>query len=383
MRGADTFTESLFTMRHLDDFVPANHPLRPIKQMVNAALLKMDALLGRMYAADTKGGRPSIAPEKLIRAMLLQVFYSVRSERQLMEQTQYNLLFRWFIGLSMDDSVWVASVFSKNRERLIEHDTVIELFNLIVQQADEQQLLSGEHFSVDGSLIQAWAGHKTFVRKDRKDDQDADGSDSESKSGNDSDNSEAGNFKGQKRSNETHQSTTDADARLYRKGKTASELRFMGHTLTDNRHGLVVNARVTQADGYAEREAAKAMINDARQAHEDPDVSITLGADKGYDAKEFIEALQEMNVLPHVAQNTSGRRSAVPDEIAASVGYQISQTKRKLIEQGFGWAKTVGRMRHVMVRGLEKVDQMFVLTMSAYNLTRLRTLGSVRLQTGA
>ena len=383
MRGADTFTESLFTMRHLDDFVPANHPLRPIKQMVNAALLKMDALLGRMYAADTKGGRPSIAPEKLIRAMLLQVFYSVRSERQLMEQTQYNLLFRWFIGLSMDDSVWVASVFSKNRERLIEHDTVIELFNLIVQQADEQQLLSGEHFSVDGSLIQAWAGHKSFVRKDRKDDQDADGSDSESKSGNDSDNSEAGNFKGQKRSNETHASTTDADARLYRKGKTASELRFMGHTLTDNRHGLVVNARVTQADGYAERQAAKAMINDARQAHEDPDVSITLGADKGYDAKEFIETLQAMNVLPHVAQNTSGRRSAVPDEIAASVGYQISQTKRKLIEQGFGWAKTVGRMRQVMVRGLEKVEQMFVLTMSAYNLTRLRTLGSVRLQTGA
>ena len=383
MRGADTFTESLFTMRHLDDFVPANHPLRPIKQMVNAALLKMDALLGRMYAADIKGGRPSIAPEKLIRAMLLQVFYSVRSERQLMEQTQYNLLFRWFIGLSMDDSVWVASVFSKNRERLIEHDAVIELFNLIVQQADEQQLLSGEHFSVDGSLIQAWAGHKSFVRKDRKDDQDADGSDGESKSGNDSDNSEAGNFKGQKRSNETHASTTDADARLYRKGKTASELRFMGHTLTDNRHGLVVNARVTQADGYAEREAAKAMINDARQAHEDPDVSITLGADKGYDAKEFIETLQAMNVLPHVAQNTSGRRSAVPDEIAASVGYQISQTKRKLIEQGFGWAKTVGRMRQVMVRGLEKVEQMFVLTMSAYNLTRLRTLGSVRLQTGA
>lgn len=382
MRGADTFTESLFTMRRLDDFVPANHPLRPIKQMVNAALLKMDTLLGRMYAADIKGGRPSIAPEKLIRAMLLQVFYSVRSERQLMEQTQYNLLFRWFIGLSLDDSVWVASVFSKNRERLIEHDAVIELFNLIVQQADEQQLLSGEHFSVDGSLIQAWAGQKSFVRKDRKDDQDADGSDGESKSGNDSDNSEAGNFKGQKRSNETHESTTDADARLYRKGKTASELRFMGHTLTDNRHGLVVNARVTQADGYAEREAAKAMINDARQAHEDPDVSITLGADKGYDAKEFIEALQEMNVLPHVAQNTSGRRSAVPDEIAASVGYQISQTKRKLIEQGFGWAKAVGRMRQVMVRGLDKVDQMFVLTMSAYNLTRLRTLGSVRLQAG-
>ena len=377
MRGADTFTESLFTLRKLEDFVPASHPLRPIRQMVNAALVKMDVLFSAMYEADIKGGRPSIAPEKLLRAMLLQVFYSVRSERQLMEQTQYNLLFRWFIGLSMDDSVWVASVFSKNRERLIEHDTVIELFNLIVQQADEQQLLSGEHFSVDGSLIQSWASHKSFVRKDRPD---ADGSDGEDK--NDDGDREAGNFKGQKRSNETHASTTDADARLYRKGKTASELRFMGHTLTDNRHGLVINARVTQADGYAEREAAKAMINDARQAHEDPEVSITLGADKGYDAKEFIETLQAMNVLPHVAQNTSGRRSAVPDEIAASVGYQISQIKRKLIEQGFGWAKTVGRMRQVMVRGLEKVDQMFVLTMSAYNLTRLRTLGSVRLQTG-
>ena len=251
------------------------------------------------------------------------------------------------------------------------------MLNLIVQQADEQQLLSGEHFSVEGSLFQAWAGHKNFMRKGRPD---AEGSGGEVK--NDDGHREADNFKGHKRSNETHASTTDADARLYRKGKTASELRFMGHTLTDNRHGLIVNARVTQADGYAEREVAKAMINDARQAHEDHDASITLGADKGYDAKEFIDALQTMKVLPHVAQNTSGRRSAVPDEIAASVGYQISQTKRKLIEQGFGWAKTVGRMRQVMVRGLDKVDQMFVLTMSAYNLTRLRTLGSVRLQTG-
>ena len=188
--------------------------------------------------------------------------------------------------------------------------------------------------------------------------------------------------KGQKRSNGTHASTTDANARLYRKGKIASELRFMGHTLTDNRHVLIVNARVTQADGYAERKAAKAMINDARQAHEDHDASITLGADKGYDAKECMDALQTMKVQPHVAQNTSGRRSAVPDEIAASVGYQISQTKRKLIEQGFGWAKTVGRMRQVMVRGLDKVDQLFVLKMSAYNPTRLPALGSVRLQTG-
>ena len=360
MRGADTFTESLFTMRHLDDFVPANHPLRAIRVMVNAALVKMDALLSGMYEADIKGGRPSIAPEKLLRAMLLQIFYSVRSERQLMEQTQYNLLFRWFIGLSMDDAVWVPTVFSKNRERLIEHDAVVELFNQVLEMARQRDLLSGEHFSVDGTLIQAWAGHKTFVRKNASDDGDG------------------GNFKGDKRSNETHESTTDADARLYRKGKTASELRYMGHTLSDNRHGLIASAIVTTADGYAEREAAKVMIHDAVQVKGDPDIEITLGADKGYDAKEFIDALAQLKVTPHVAQNTSGRSSAVPDSIASTVGYQISQQKRKLIEQGFGWAKAVGNIRQVMVRGIEKVDQMFVLTMAAYNLTRMRTLGHIR-----
>jgi len=361
MRGADTFTESLFTMRRLDDFVPAAHPLRPIRKMVNEALVKMDALFARMYEADVLGGRPSIAPEKLLRAMLLQVFYSIRSERQLMEQTQYNLLFRWFIGLSMDDAVWVPTVFTKNRERLIEHDAVIELFNEVLAIAQKRDWLSGEHFSVDGTLIQAWAGHKSFVPKDGSDD-------------------DGGNFRGKSRSNDTHESSTDADARLYRKGNTASELRYMGHTLSDNRHGLVANAVVTVADGYAEREAAKAMINDARQAADHPQATITLGADKGYDAQEFIDALQEMNIVPHVAQNTSGRRSAVPDAIAASAGYAVSQQKRKLIEQGFGWAKTVGGIRQVMVRGLAKVDQRFVLTMAAYNLTRMRTLGQVRPQ---
>ena len=245
MRGADTFTESLFTMRHLDDFVPESHPLRPIRVMVNAALLKMDGLLSGMYEADIKGDRPSIAPEKLLRAMLLQIFYSVRSERQLMEQTQYNLLFRWFIGLAMDDAVWVPTVFTKNRERLIERDAVIELFNQVLEMANEKNLLSGEHFSVDGTLIQAWAGQKSFVRKDG------------------SDGGDGGNFKGQTRSNETHESTTDTDARLYRKGKTASELRYMGRTLTDNRHGLIASAMVTTADGHAEREAAKVMVGDA------------------------------------------------------------------------------------------------------------------------
>ena len=371
MRGADTFTESLFTMRKLEDFVPADHPLRPIRVMVNEALVKMDRLFAGMYEADIKGGRPSIAPEKLLRAMLLQVFYSVRSERQLMEQAQYNLLFRWFIGLAMDDAVWVPTVFTKNRERLIAHDAIIELFNQIVETADARGWLSGEHFSVDGTLIQAWAGHKSFVRKDQDDGDEGN---------NDDKNNDAGDFKGQTRSNDTHESSTDGDARLYRKGNTASELRYMGHTLTDNRNGLVANAMVTTADGYAEREAAKVMINAACEAAAEDTINITLGADKGYDAKEFIDACLQMRVTPHVAQNTSARRSAVPDLIASSAGYAISQQKRKLIEQGFGWAKTVGRMRQVMVRGLKRVDQMFVLTMTAYNLTRMRTLGQIRVQ---
>jgi transposase len=363
MRGADTFTESPFMLHRLEDFVPPDHPLRAIRKMVNEALGKMDGLFAGMYEAVAKGGRPSIAPEKLLRAMLLQVFYSIRSERQLMEQVQYNLLYRWFIGLAMEDAVWVPTVFTKNRERLLAHDAVIELFNHVLQSADEHGWLSGEHFSVDGTLIQAWASHKSFVRKDGSDEPGSGGS-----------------FKGKTRSNETHESSTDADARLYRKGKTASELRFMGHTLSDNRHGLIASALVTQADGYAEREAAKAMIGDARQVLPDEKTAITLGADKGYDAQEFIEACLAMGVTPHVAQNTSGRSSAVPDAIAQTQGYAVSQQKRKLIEQGFGWAKTVGAIRQVMVRGLERVDQMFVLTMAAYNLTRMRTLGQIRLQ---
>ena len=364
MRGADTFTESLFTMRKLEEFVPADHPLRAIRKMANAALEKMNSLFAGMYEADIKGGRPSVAPEKLLRAMLLQVLYSVRSERQLMEQIQYNLLFRWFVGLSMDDSVWVPTVFTKNRERLIKHDAVIEFFNEVLAIAQQKAWLSGEHFSVDGTLIQAWAGHKSFVRRDDDDQGNGDG----------------GNFKGKKRSNDTHESKTDADARLYRKGGTASELRYMGHTLSDNRHGLVANAVVTIADGYAEREAAKAMINDARQALDDPACEITLGADKGYDAQEFVQACVDMRVTPHVAQNNSGRHSAVPQAIAQSEGYALSQQKRKLIEQGFGWAKTIGGIRQVMVRGLKKVDQLFVLTMAAYNLVRMRTLGQIRAQ---
>ncbi|QEO97365.1 transposase [Xanthomonas oryzae pv. oryzicola] len=350
----------MFTVKRLEDLIPANHPLRPVREMVNEALRRWDGLFEGMYAPNDKGGRPSIAPEKLARAMLLQVFYSIRSERQLMEQVQYNLLFRWFIGLSMDDAVWVPTVFSKNRERLIAHDVVVALFNEIVAMADTKGWLSGEHFSVDGTLIQAWAGHKSFVRKD--------------------DNGDGTDFRGTSRSNETHASTTDPHARLYRKAKTASELRYMGHTLADSRHGLIANARVTHADGHAEREAAKAMIGDARQAN--PDGALTLGADKGDDAAEFVEALTEIGVAPHIAQHTSNRRSSVPDEVAARVGYAIWQTKRKLIEQGVGWAKLIGTIGQVMVRGLEKVDQVFMVHMTAYNLGRMRTLGQMCLQAG-
>jgi transposase len=361
MRGADTFTESLFTMLRLGAFVPEDHPLRPVRKMVNLALKNIEPLLSGMYAADIKGGRPCIAPEKLLRAMLLQIFYSVRSERLLMEQTQYNQLFRWFIGLSMDDTVWVPTAFTKNRDRLIAHDAVIELFNEVLAIANTNEWLSGEHFSVDGSLIQAWAGHKSFACKGGSDD-------------------DTVNFKNKRRSNDTHVSTTDADARLYRKGKTASELRFMGHTLSDNRHGLIASAVVTTADGYAEREAAKVMIADAKQVA-DEIAEITLGADKGYDAAEFIETLAQLKEAPHIAQNTSNRKSAVPESVAKSDGYTISQQKRKLIEQGFGWAKFIGPIRQVMVRGLKSVDQIFVLTMATYNLTRIYTLEQIRLQT--
>lgn len=378
MRGSDTFTESLFTLSTLDSFIPQSHPLRPIRVMVNEALLKMNQLLGCMYADDAKGGRPSIAPEKLLRAMLLQIFYSVRSERQLMEQTQYNLLFRWFIGLAMDDTVWVPTVFSKNRERLLEHDAVIELFNEILLIADQKNLLSGEHFSVDGTLIQAWASQKSFRPKAGEgDDQNPTSGDSRGQTPVPT----SVDFKGEKRSNETHQSTTEPESRSYRKGNTAAKLSFMAHGLMDNRHGLVASGCVTQADGYAEREAAKVMLVDVRQVTPDEKIEITIGADKGYDAAEFIEACETLKVTPHVAQNTTNRKSAVSDSIASTVGYAISIQKRKLIEQVFGWGKTVGQLARLMVRSMKRVDQMVMLTFAAYNLTRMRTLGQVRPKT--
>jgi transposase len=246
MRGADSYNESLFSTVRLEDFVPANHPLRPIRVWVNEALAAMDAKLSAMYEADVKGGRPSIAPEKLMRAMLLQVLYSVRSERQLVEQIQYNLLFRWFVGLAIEDAVWNHSVFSKNRDRLIEHDAVTELFNATVEMANQRGLLSGEHFSVDGTLIQAWASHKSMRRKD----------------GSDCDRPPE-DWHGEPRSNDTHESTSDPESRLYRKSQAAPALpSYLGHVLTDNRHGLVVNVQASTSDGTAERDVAAQMLAD-------------------------------------------------------------------------------------------------------------------------
>ncbi len=361
MRGTDSYNESLFTTVKLEDFVPANHPLRLIRIWVNDALAAMDASFSAMYEADIKGGRPSIAPEKLMRAMLLQVLYSVRSERQLVEQIQYNLLFRWFVGLAIEDSVWHHSVFSKNRDRLIEHDAVTELFNATVAMAHQRDLLSGEHFSVDGTLIQAWASQKSMRRRDGSGDADP-----------------PEDWRGQTRSNDTHQSSTDPESRLYRKSHAAPALpSYLGHVLSDNRHGLVVHVQASTAHGTAERDVAAQMLADVLA----PGQRATVGADKGYDTRGFVQACRDIKVTPHVAQNINRRGgSAIDGRTTRHDGYATSQRKRKRIEQCFGWGKTIGGLRQLMVQGLDKVDQVLTLTMAAYNLTRLRSLAQLRAQ---
>ena len=355
MRGADGLQESLFTVAKLDDFVPADHPLRNIRTLVNEALGRLNSLFNMIYADR---GRDSIAPEKLMRALLLQVFYSVRSERQLMEQMRYNLLFRWFVGLSLEDTIWNHSVFSKNRDRLFENEVIESFFTEVMRQADRQGLLSKEHFSVDGTLIQAWASQKSFRPKDGSNDQTPNGGGRNAQA----------DWKGQPRSNDTHASTTDPEARLYRKSNnTASILSYQGHVLMENRSGLVVSAVVTHADGTGEREAAIRMLDCVPGTH-----AKTVGADKAYDTADFIAACRQRNVTPHVAQN-EGRRggSAIDGRTTRHAGYRISQVIRKRIEEHFGWGKTVGRIRQTVFRGLQRVDQQFKLTMTASNLTRM------------
>ena len=347
--------EALFTMSRLEDFVPSDHPLRAIQGLVNEALTRLNGLFNEIYA-DT--GRASIAPEKLMRALLLQVFYSVRSERQLVEQLRYNLLFRWFVGLAIDDAVWDHSVFSKNRDRLLEHAVVEAFFTEVMKLADAKGLLSKEHFSVDGTLIQAWASHKSFRPKDGSDDQTPTGPGRNAQA----------DWKGRPRSNDTHQSTTDPDARLFRKSfNTASILCYQGHVLMENRSGLVVSAVVTHADGRGERAAALAMIDTVPGKH-----SKSVGADKAYDTQDFIDACRERKVIPHVACNDTRRGgSAIDARTTRHTGYALSQTIRKRIEEHFGWGKTVGRIRQTVYRGLRRVDQHFKLTMTASNILRI------------
>lgn len=366
MRGSDGMQEALFTVAKLEDFVPADHPLRPIRLIVNEALGRLNGLFNLIYA---DAGRASIAPEKLLRAMLIQVFFSVRSERQLMEQVRYNLLYRWFIGLAIDDEVWDHSSFSKNRERLLQHAVVESFFTEVMTLADKRGLLSKEHFSVDGTLIQAWASHKSFVPKDgRSDNANGDGS-----GGGSAGRNTQANWKGKPRSNDTHASTTDPDARLFRKShNTAAVLAFQGHVLMENRSGLVVGAVVTHADGMGERAAALAMLDTLPGSHPK-----TVAADKAYDTRDFIDACRKRRVTPHVASNdTRIGGSAIDGRTTRHSGYAISQTIRKRIEEHFGWGKTVGRIRQTLYRGIRRVDQHFKLTMTASNIVRMARMFS-------
>jgi transposase len=359
MRGDDPQQAAMFSYISPEQRVPQDHPLRTIRVLVDAVLKALSPQFDQLYS-DT--GRPSIAPEKLLRALLLQVLYTIRSERLLMEQLNYNLLFRWFVGLNMDDAVWDASTFSKNRERLLEGDVAHAFFDRVLAQGRERALLSDEHFTVDGTLIEAWAGQKSFKRKDVVPPAPPD---------------DPGNpsidFRGERRTNATHASTTDPEARLYKKAKgQEAKLAYLGHVLMENRHGLVVDTRVTQATGTAEREAAVAMaeaIPGQQRA--------TLGADKNYDTRDFVHELRELRVTPHVAQNITNRSSAIDGRTIRHPGYAVSQRKRKCVEEIFGWMKTIGLLRKTRYRGVARIGWMFTFAAAVYNLVRMRTLVAV------
>jgi transposase len=358
MRGGDERSGSLFSYVDLEARVAQSHPLRAIRTLANEALSGLEGDFSALYSPM---GRPSIAPEKLLRAMLLQAFYSIRSERQLMERLEFDLLFRWFVGLGVDDAAWDHSVFSKNRDRLLAGDVAARFLRAVLEQPKVKQLLSTDHFSVDGTLIEAWASMKSFKPKSASKDPPAEGGGR---------NPEA-DFHRQRRSNDTHVSTSDREARLYRKGQgKEAKLCFMGHALMENRNGLVVEACLTQADGHAERIAALHMI----EPYADRPHKITLGADKGYDAEDFVNELRSMTVTPHVAQNTNGRASAIDGRTTRHAGYAISQRIRKRIEEAFGWIKTVAGQDKTKFRGRDRVGWAFTFAAAAYNLTRLPKL---------
>lgn len=357
MRGYDQRQDGLFSYVSLETRVPSDHPLRAIRGMVDDALKSLSRDFGRLYARE---GRPSIAPERLLRALVLQVLYSIRSERLLVEELDYNLLYRWFVGLSADEPVWERSTFSKNRDRLMAGDIGRKFFNRVLDQARVAGLTSDEHFSVDGTLIDAWASQKSFRRKDGSDDDNPNGP-----------GRNAGrNFQGETRSNDTHASTTDPEARMYRKSNAhPARLCYAGHVLMENRNGLVVDAMVTQATGFSEREAALEMMRRV------PGGRSTLAADKAYDVIGFVDSLRALGVTPHVAQNLTRRGgSAIDARTTRHPGYAVSQTVRKRIEEIFGWGKTIGPMRKTKLRGAARVGFEMLLTVAGFNLVRMRKL---------
>ena len=356
MRGSDERSGSLFSYVNLEARVPKGHPLRAIREIANDALSDLSADFEAMYVPF---GRPSIPPEKLLRASLLQAFYSIRSERQLMERLEFDLLFRWFVGLGIDDAVWDHSVFSKNRDRLLEGEIAAKFMAAVLAQPSVKQLLSTDHFSVDGTLVEAWASMKSLKPKNEDRDPPVSGG-----------RNEEVDFRGEKRSNQTHSSTSDPDAMLYRKGPgMEAKLCFIGHALMENRHGLFVDTRLTRVSGHAERLSALDMV----EPRADRPEAITLGGDKGFDAADFVMELRGINVTPHIAQNTT-RRSAIDGRTTRHPGYAVSQRIRKRIEEGFGWMKTVAGLRKTKYRGIEKVGWAFMFAAAAYNLIRLPKL---------
>lgn len=348
MRGDDRQPRAMFSYVSAEERVPASHPLRPIRAFVDEILREMTREFDALYAQQ---GRPSIPPERLLRAQLLQLFYSLRSERLLMEQLDYNILFRWFVGLEMDEPVWVPTVFTKNRDRLLQHAVAHSFFQRVVARAAD--LMSDEHFTVDGTLLEAWASQKSFRRKDG--DTDGDGRD----------------FRGQDRTNETHASTTDPDARLYKKAHSAeARLAYLGHLLMENRHGLIVDAQATVADGFAEREAATTLLSTHWRCA--PPRHRTVGADKAYDTADFVDQARQMDVTPHVAQNETRRGgSAIDARTTRHAGYARSQSARPRIERAFAWLKTIAGLRKVKLRGLTTVDALFVFASAAFNIKRI------------
>jgi transposase len=357
MRGSDTQQAGMFSYLSPEERVPTTHPLRPIRQYVDTALTVLSPKLERLYA---RTGRPSIAPETLLRALLLQVLYSLRSERLLMEELQYNLLFRWFVGLDLDAPVWDVTVFTKNRDRLLAGEVATACFEQVLAQATAQRLLSDEHFTVDGTLIEAWAGQKSFKKT----------AEPAPVPPSDDPGNPSVTFRGERRTNATHASTTDPEARLYKKAAgQEAKLCFLGHVLRENRHGLVVNATVTPATGTAEREAALALLRErpGRQR-------VTVGGDKNYDTQAFVQDLRALQVTPHVAQHTTNRASAIDGQTTRHPGYTVSQQKRKRVEEVFGWLKTVGLIRKVKLRGVQRVGWLFTFAAAVYNLVRMRNL---------